>query len=477
MLTLNYANCLSPRVGPAHGLDPASIGPGSPLARAAAEHTAALDGTRGTGWERWRQLPFDPVRSEHLAAVHAVVEKCRGKFDNLVVLGIGGSALGNIALQAALNPATYNLMPDGKRPGGGPRMFVIDNVDPHAFGAVLEFCKSSPGGLKRTLFNVISKSGETAETAGQFMIIREALKQALGPAYAANIVAVTDPAKGTMRQICNQEGFTTLPVPDGVGGRFSVLSPVGLFSAAMAGIDIKSLLDGAAEMDALCSREELARNPAAMLATLLLELGRTKGKVNHVLMPYSSGLYLLADWFRQLWAESLGKEKNLKGETVFAGFTPIKALGTTDQHSQVQLYREGPNDKVFGLIEVESWPGDVKMPTGLGVEAIAYLEGQSMAHLLNAEKRATEYALVESKRPNFTITFPRVDARHVGQFIQLWEVTTAYAGLMLGIDAYDQPAVELGKQATFGLMGRAGYEQFKTKVDRVLGPSPHTITG
>jgi len=475
MLKLDYANCLSSRVGPEHGLDAASIGPGSPLARSAGEHTVALANTRGTGWERWRQLPFDPMKSEHLAAVGKVVERCKGKFDNLVVLGIGGSALGNIALQAALNPATYNLLPVSARPG--PRIFIVDNVDPHYFGAVLEFCRSSPGGLKRTLFNVISKSGETAETAAQFMIIREALKQALGPAYAANIVAVTDPAKGTMRQICNQEGFVTLPVPDGVGGRFSVLSPVGLFSAGMAGIDIKSLLEGAAEMDALCSREELTRNPAAMLATLLLELARAKGKTNHVLMPYSNGLYLLADWFRQLWAESLGKEKNTAGQTVFTGFTPIKALGTTDQHSQVQLYREGPNDKVFGLIEVENWPGDVKMPTGLGVEAIAYLEGQSMAHLLNAEKRATEYALVESKRPNFTIHFPKVDARHVGQFIQLWEVATAYAGLMLGIDAYDQPAVELGKQATFGLMGRARFEQFKTKVDQTLGPSAYTIGG
>lgn len=472
MLRLDYANCLSSRVG-SHGLDPAVLAPGSNLAKAAAAHTKSLASTRGTGWERWRNLPLDPLRSEHLSAVNAVVEKCRGKFDNLVVLGIGGSALGNIALQASLNPFTYNLLPDASRPG--PRVFVVDNVDPAYFNSVLAFCASCPGGLARTLFNVISKSGETAETAGQFMIIRDKLKQAVGPGYAANIVAVTDPAKGTMRQICNREGFTTLPVPDGVGGRFSVLSPVGLFSAAMAGIDIKSLLDGAAEMDALCSRQDLSKNPAATLAALLLELGQQKGKTNHVLMPYSNGLYLLADWFRQLWAESLGKEKDKTGQTVYAGFTPIKALGATDQHSQVQLYREGPNDKVFGLIEVQDWPDDAAMPTGLGVDAISYLEGRKMSVLLNAEKRATEYALVESQRPNFTIHFPRVDARHVGQFIQLWEVTTAYAGLMLNIDAYDQPAVELGKQATFGLMGRAGYEQFKTKVDQTLRETPYVI--
>jgi glucose-6-phosphate isomerase len=479
MLTLDYANCLSPRVGQ-HGLDPARLAAGSDLAQAVAAMTASLAKTRGTGWERWRDLPFGDFRKGHADAVQKAAAACRGRFDNLVVLGIGGSALGNIALQSALNAPTYNLLPADKRPG--PRIFVVDNVDPHYFGAILSFCRANGGGLKRTLFNVVSKSGETAETASQFMVIRDALQDELGPAYRENIVAVTDPAKGTMRQICDREGYLTLPVPDGVGGRFSVLSPVGLFSAAMAGIDINALLDGAAEMDARCSLSDLARNPAAMLATLLVELGQTKGKTNHVMMPYSNSLYLLADWFRQLWAESLGKQFDKRKQEVFAGFTPIKALGATDQHSQVQLYREGPNDKVFGLVTVDSFDhtapaghGDVQIPSGLNVEATRYLEGKRMGDLLNAEKRATEYALVESQRPNFTIAFPRIDAHHVGQFIALWEVTTAYAGLMLNIDAYDQPAVELGKQGTFGLMGRSGYEQFKSTVEKTLSKTPYTI--
>jgi glucose-6-phosphate isomerase len=219
-----------------------------------------------------------------------------------------------------------------------------------------------------------------------------------------------------------------------------------------------------------------------MLAFLLVELGTNKGKTNHVMMPYSNALYLLADWFRQLWAESLGKQYDLRKNEVFAGFTPIKALGTTDQHSQVQLYREGPNDKVFGLVDVQSFDhyppgghGEVLIPVGMGIDATQYLEGKRMGDLLAAEKRATEYALVESQRPNFTLTFPRIDAAHVGQFICLWEIATAYAGLMLGIDAYDQPAVELGKQGTFGLMGRKGFEDFKTKVERTLAPTEWII--
>ncbi|MFN7020493.1 MAG: glucose-6-phosphate isomerase [Phycisphaerales bacterium] len=474
MLTIDFANCLSDRVGP-HGIDPAQLDPNGETHQAMLGLTRRLTETRGKGWERWRDLHQDPMRSEHLGAIRSIVERLSGRFENMVVLGIGGSALGNIALQGALNPSTYNLLPNDQR--RGPRMFVVDNVDPAYFGSVLRYCHQTDPRLERTLFNVISKSGETAETAAQFMVIRDLLKRH-GRKGADHVVAVTDPAKGTMRQICNAEGYPTLPVPDGVGGRFSVLSPVGLFSAAMCGIDIDGLLDGAASMDEPTTRADFRRNPAAMIAFLLVELGTRLGKVNHVMMPYANGLYLLADWYRQLWAESLGKKNDLSGETVYAGFTPIKALGTTDQHSQVQLYREGPNDKVFCLVEVDHAGfsnQDVTIPTGLGVETIRYLEGQSMATLLNAEKRATEYALLESQRPNFTIRFPRIDAFHVGQFIYLWEMVTAYAGLLLNIDAYDQPAVELGKQATFGLMGRAGYEKHLKAVNAALAPTPYAI--
>ncbi len=351
---------------------------------------------------------------------------------------------------------------------------MLDNVDPLLLGDVLDCLEANDPGLRRTTVNVISKSGETAETAAQFLTLRDLLKNRLGDNYAKQIIAITDSAQGTMRGIVDAEGYASLPVPDGVGGRFSVLSPVGLFSASMCGIDIEALLDGAASMDGPCSRPAVEANPAAMLALLLMELTR-RGKPNHVLMPYANALYSLADWYRQIWAESLGKQTDLDGKEVFAGATPIKALGTTDQHSQVQLYREGPNDKVIGFMEVERFSRDIEIPTGLEVENLKYLQGSTFATLLAAEKRATEYALVASDRPNYTIKFPTLDAYHVGQFIYLWEVTTSYAGLMLNINAYDQPAVELGKKATFGLMGRPGYEEFQQQVEETLAPSQHVI--
>ena len=467
-LQVDYANCLADRVG-RNGVDSGSLAAAAPLLTRLTER---LNKSRGTDWERWRDLPFDPMRREHVDGVRSLVAKLQAKTDHLVILGIGGSALGNIALQAALNPLTYNLMP--RPPRRGPRLFVLDNVDPTFVVQTLEEVRRHDAGFERTVFNVISKSGDTSETAAQFLVVRSMLADALGDRHAEHIVAVTDAHEGTLRTICDEQGYASLPIPEGVGGRFSVLSPVGLFSAAMCGIDIEGLLDGAAAMDERCRDRNHRRNPAAMLAWLLTELAKA-GKRIHVLMPYCNALYPMADWFRQLWAESLGKKTDADGTEVFAGATPVKALGATDQHSQIQLYRDGPPDKVIGFLEVEQFDQDLAVPTGAGFEPLGYLEGCTLSRLLAAQKRATEYALVESRRPNFTITFPTLDAYHVGEYIQLWEITTAYAGLLLNVNPYDQPAVETGKQATYGLLGRAGYEGWQTQVEHVLSPTPWVV--
>ncbi len=458
-LALDTARCLSTAVHD-HGLDPDVLAPGGPAAAAAVVLTQRLETSRGTGWERWRLLAEGAMREEHVKAVKAIAKKYEGKLDNVVVLGIGGSALGNIALQSALNPLTHNLAKDRTH----PRLFVLDNADPIPFHQTLGFITNEDPKFDRTLFVVISKSGETAETAAQFLIVRDMLQKARGDGHADRLIAVTDPEKGTMRRLCDAAGYETLPVPEGVGGRFSALSPVGLISCALCGIDIDGLLDGAAAMEQACRSEDLHANPAGMLATVLVELGQRQGKTAHVMMPYANQLYLMADWWRQLWAESLGKiVKGVQGVT-YAGFTPVKALGATDQHSQVQLYREGPNDKAIIFLEVEKFATDVAIPEGLGEDALAYLEGSSLATLLSAEKTATEFALTESRRPNLTIRFPEVTPHTVGQFMMLWQIATAYAGLMLGVDAYDQPAVELGKKATFALMGKPGFEELAERL-------------
>jgi len=453
MLTLYWKNATAKVVGTRHGISDAD------LKRMDKPMTVALEAVVGQCRSGKLGYAALPRHRAYPAAVKQLVASLKGTTD-LVVLGIGGSALGNLALQAALNPVTYNLLPDSQRKG--PRLFVLDNVDPAMIRDVLDFLGPR---LKTTVVNVISKSGETAETAAQFMVFRQVLKRKLGAGFAGRIVATTDAARGTLHKIAKADGYEMLVVPGDVGGRFTVLSQVGLFSAAMCGIDIDELLAGAAAMRRRVERTPWRKNPAAVLAAIKHLAFTKKGKVMHVMMPYSNRLYLLADWYRQLWAESLGKRLGRDRKVVCTGPTPIKALGTTDQHSQVQLYREGPNDKLTVFLEAARHPAEVKVPRMFtGEPGLGYLCGKGIGELLNAEKTATEYAMAVSKRPTVTIRFDEIRPHTVGEFIYLYEFTTSLMGELLRINAYDQPAVELGKQATFALMGRAGYEDMAKEI-------------
>jgi glucose-6-phosphate isomerase len=406
----------------------------------------------------YRDLPYN---EKTVQQVKKLTAELKDRYENLVVLGIGGSALGNVALQTALNPYMHNL-DNAQRPG--PRLFIFDNIDPPQLASFLKWLGDK---LDKTIFNVISKSGQTAETASQFLIIRKLLLDKFGPAgLQKHIVATTDPKQGVLRKIAADASLPCLEIPPGVGGRFSVLSAVGLFSTAMCGIDIDSLLKGARDMDARVSCEDFYKNPAAINAAINWHF-YNRGKRISVMFPYSFHLKDLADWYRQLWAESLGKAKDLNGSEVHVGPTPIKALGTTDQHSQVQLYREGPNDKLFTFLQVNNFNKDIKIgPAPECTAELEYLANKDLSVLFNSEKRATEYALLQSKRPCLTVVFPEVNAYTVGQFIYLYEVTTSFAGALFGINPYDQPAVELGKEATFALMEKTG-EEYKELAQQI----------
>jgi glucose-6-phosphate isomerase len=417
-----------------------------------AEKTAPLirqiNQERTAGKTPFRDLPY---KKQMVADVAKLARQVKDGCENFVVLGIGGSALGNIAIQTALNPFMYNL-DDSQRKG--PRLFVFDNVDPMQFASFLDWIADKSD---TTIFNCISKSGQTAETAAQFLIIQKMLLDRFGPEGLKNhLIATTDAKKGTLRKIADSRNLRCLEVPDGVGGRFSALSAVGLFSAAVCGIDTEQLLAGARDMDKTVSSESFYKNPAAINAAINYHF-YNRGKKISVMMPYSYALKDLSDWYRQLWAESLGKAKDLAGRDVHIGPTPIKALGATDQHSQVQLYREGPNDKIFTFLQVKNFGKCLKIgPAPDCAAELQYLVGKNMAELLNSEKLATEYALLKDKRPCLSVIFPEINAYTVGQFIYLYEVATSLAGALFGINTYDQPAVELGKEATFALMGKQG---------------------
>jgi glucose-6-phosphate isomerase len=405
-----------------------------------------------TNWDRaYRKLPYDKQTSQQ---VNKLVKKFKKRSEVLVVFGIGGSALGNIALQTALNPYMSNL-DDNQRIG--PRIFVFDNIDPSQIASFLKWLKDSKK-LKNTIFNVISRSGTAAETMSQLMIIRRLLTHEFGARSLRNhIIVTTCFGDNPLYRIATNEHLSCLEIPRYVGGRFSVLSTVGLFSAAMCGIDIDSLLAGARAMDRKVRRTDLNKNPAAINAAINYHFYKKDKKIS-VMMPYSYHLKDLADWYRQLWAESLGKAYDLKGSEVYVGPTPVKALGATDQHSQLQLYLEGPNDKLFTFLQVDKFKKDLRIK-GIPpyTPELDYLEDKYLGELLNNEKKATEYTLLNKNRPCLTVIFPEVNPYTVGQFIYFYEATTSFTGAFFGINPYNQPSVKLIRDAIPTLKGKTGY--------------------
>lgn len=378
-------------------------------------------------------------------------------YDNFVVLGIGGSALGVTALHTALN-APYHNMATRRARKGLPRLFVMDNIDPVTFRAMMRQCP--PG---KTLYNVISKSGGTAETMSQLMIAVAALEKKLGAkALKDHLVVTTSPKgknapKSLLHPVADAYGLHTFEIPLNVGGRFSVFSPVGMFPAAMLGMDLDAMIAGCAAMDKQCAKASLQENPAYLRAAVQYLMDTRKGKTMSVMMPYADGLRDVADWYRQLWAESLGKRKDLDGNDVFAGQTPIKALGATDQHSQVQLYREGPNNKIFNILELRRFDTSLRIPETLTqIKELDYLRGKTMNKLMAAELRGTMDALKSSGRPVMRIILSRLDAYALAQLLYMLEVETAMAGRLYHVNTFDQPGVEEGKRIARHLMGGGG---------------------
>ena len=401
-------------------------------------------------WMQWMNLGYN---EETLWYVKEYASIVKNRFDNILVLGIGGSALGGIAVTEALLKPYWNHLTKEAR-NGYPRIFFLDNIDPDQMTSLLEILD-----LKKTLVNVITKSGDTTETMAQFMVIKNKLSQVLGEdEYRKNIVATTDKQTGVLRQIAEQEGYKTFVVPDDVGGRYSVFSAVGLLPFALVGIDIDEIVHGIKDMDLALKNTDINNNIAAQNALIHYLLDIKKGKNLSVMMPYSSKLKYISDWYTQLWAESLGKNVDLLGNPATIGAMPIKALGATDQHSLVQLFNEGKNDKIINFIRVEDFETKLDIPKIFEYTGIGYLGGKSINELLDAEADSTKVSLSDNSRPTVTIILPKIDGYHIGQLLYMLEVQTTITGALYNINPFNQPGVEQYKNYTYALMGRIGYE-------------------
>ena len=460
-IVMDINHLMSQTLGKQHGISREAIDNMSGRAAAALK---AVQAARGTGWLGWTELPYN--QEEIVEDILETAKQINDRFESFVVLGIGGSALGPVAVHQALKHLRYNELPRAQR--GHPRFYVEDNIDPERMKALLDVID-----VKTTCFNIITKSGATAETMSQYLIISELLKKELGASWHEHIIATTDREKGNLIQLAKQNGFKHFYIPSSVGGRFSELSPVGLLPAAVCGIDIKAMLEGAAHMDGRCREEDLWKNPALLQAVIQYILMTEKNINIQVMMPYADSLKYMADWFCQLWAESLGKNITRGGMAVNVGQTPVKSLGVTDQHSQLQLYTEGPFDKVVTFLHVEEFRENTPIPHGCEqFPDVAFLGGKSMNQLLEAEYQGTRYALLRAGRMSQTITFPRVNEHTVGQFLYFYEMVTAYTGELLDIDAFNQPGVEESKIASYAVLGNKG-DKYRSKQEEMAAmPQP-----
>ena len=385
------------------------------------------------------------LASEMQPEIPAIMEMAAtiGRYRNVILIGIGGSSLGAKAIRHALKPEHES--PDGSK------LYFVENVDPYHMEYMLSLLAP-----EQTALVCVSKSGGTIETVVQYQILREWLARHLGADQAKRQQwLITDPQHGWLRDLANRQGIPHLPVPPNVGGRYSVLSAVGLLPLAVIGVDIEALLRGAADMSSLCASGQAEENPALEMAALHYLLDVKKDKRISVMMPYVNRLRLFVDWYCQLWAESLGKWNVTDPTRPPAGTLPVRAMGAVDQHSQLQMYLESRHDKMFTFIDLLHWDHDMAIPLDPDdLDAFPYLVDKTLVDVISAEFRATRQVITDTGHPNMTLHLPELNAYTLGQLVELYQRTTVYAGMLYGINPLDQPSVEKGKKLAIQYLQR-----------------------
>ncbi|HMM38674.1 MAG TPA: glucose-6-phosphate isomerase [Desulfovibrio sp.] len=414
----------------------------------AGELAARLAGEVKAGKLPFVNMPYRESLKGELAAAKAEL----GRFEHMLLLGIGGSALGARFLQRAFAPGQ-------DQPGhAGPWLWIADNVDAISLEAWL--AKLPP---EKTLVLAVSKSGGTIETTGQYFIVTRWLEERLGAAWKRHLWFVTDAKSGFFRQEADRLGCRSLPVPENLGGRYSVLSAVGLVPAEFLGIDSAELVAGAKEvLDPLAAPgldgAALAAHPSFRLAAWAAGL-MDAGFCEMIFFGYVPLWASLGDWFAQLWAESLGKQGK--------GSQPIPAVGVTDQHSVNQMFLDGPRNKACLFLTCEGLPPGPRFPASLP-EKFGYVADKTFGELLSAEAFGTRMALTRSGVPLVEIALERDTPRAAGKVMGLLGAATILTGRLLDIDPLDQPAVELGKRLAQARMGCPGLDREKADLDACM---------
>lgn len=457
----DFSGLLKPRIGEG-GVDLAEVQALEPRLKSALEAARAMRAKKAVGF--W-DLPYDKAGFKQ---VSKVADSCKG-FHTLVVVGFGGAALGASAVCRATEIGQASPV---KTKPSKPRVLFIDNIDPaylSGFVAGLD--------LKGTLFNVVCKTGETIEVLALMSWLVDVVRKKVGKKKVArHFIVTTDKLRGSLLQMAEDLGCANLEIPANVGHRYSVLSAAGLFPAMMSGIRVRKILQGAAEMEKACNLDSWMENPALAGAAFHYLMYASREKRLQVIMPYSTMLMHFSEWFRRLWSESLGKALDRQGNRCHHGQTPVRAVGSTCQHSLSQLFMEGPDDKVMTFITAEVSSARIRIPrTFSQVESAAYLSGKTFNDLLLCEARATEAALGKAGRPSCAIRFRKFDEKALGALFMLMEAQTVLMAELLDVNAFDQPGVELSRQYTYGILGRSGYGGKKSEAEASLASHSQVV--
>ena len=396
------------------------------------------------------RIGFTKLIDNDYGNIKNFIKSVSGKFNDLIVIGIGGSSLGFEAIVDAVLPYGYNSLSFSER-GGFPRVWIADNIDPYKSYWITKNCVPQD-----TIICVITKSGSTVETISNFLFIYNWLEEEVED-IKEHVIVITDNSDNPLRKFAIEKHFQIFDIPVNVGGRYSVLSTVGMLPAAILGMDINKFLSGAKEVT-LNNYEKILH-----LAAVYIYYIEKKYNIN-VIMPYSSRLNAFGKWFCQLWAESLGKKYNLKGDIVNFGSTPLPSIGANDQHSLMQLFKEGPLDKIITFIEVENHDFEVALQN-VNIEDFNYLKDKKIGNLINIELKSTELALKKENKASIKIKIENIDEYTLGYLFMLYQYVVPVIGYTYDIDPFNQPGVEEGKKFAYALMGRPGYEEKKKEFE------------
>ncbi len=451
-LNLDFTNCLAEAIGATHGLTKSEV---DTLIAKFPKHHENIEELRTNGESAFFDLPY-----QDQSELKAMLKKHQGKWENLVLIGTGGSIFAPRSLFGALAHSQHNIL-EPKARKNAPRVFFLANPDPKALTELLDVID-----LKKTLFQVISKSGLTVETTAALLWLLDFLKKKAGKtAPSAQIVITTERDKSPLNEIAKQEKIETLALAANLTGRFGVLANNSLFMAGMVGMDVDALLKGGAEMDKRCRHGDPHRNPAYMHSLIHYLLTRKRRKTIHVTFSFSNRVHAMGEWYSHLCGVSLGKMLNRKGKAVHVGPSPVSAVGSFDQHGQQQLFAEGPFDKVVTFITVKDHGAKITAVAAFPkLEPVAYLGSPEFSTILEYSYIGCEQHITASGRPNMAIHLDQVDEAHIAGLAYMLELSTTMSAELYGIDPFDQPGVEFGKQSSFAQFGRAGFEDLAKRL-------------